>query len=152
MKRFQWYIMGSVLTAGLLGFAHEASGEDPAAELSTNSQCKPRMLKGNYVYANDGYIVTGPDRVPFAQAGHDLFRGDGTFTGSATVSTNGVFTRVVYSGTYTLAPDCSGTAMTTDNFGVTDHFDFFVTKNGEALTFIQTDAGYVTSTFEIRRD
>jgi len=152
MKRFQWYVMGSVLTAGLLGLAHEAFGGTPAAELSTNSQCKPSMLKGNYVYAGDGYIVRRSERVPFAQAGHDFFQGDGTFTGSETVSTNGEITRIVYSGTYTLEPDCSGTAKLTDNLGVTAHFDLFVTKNGTDLTFIQTDAGYVASTFEVRRD
>jgi hypothetical protein len=148
MKRFQWYVMGSVLTAGLLGLAHEASGGELTAEHSTNSQCKPRMLKGNYIYANDGYIVSESERVPFAQAGHDLFQGDGTFTGSATVSTNGEITRIVYSGTYTLEPDCSGTATLTDNLGGTAHFDFFVTKNGTELAYVQTDAGYVTSTFE----
>ncbi|WP_164008580.1 hypothetical protein [Pyxidicoccus trucidator] len=152
MKRFQWYVMGSVLTAGLLGIAHEASGEVPAAETSMNSACKPSMLKGNYIYANDGYIVSGSDQVPFAQAGHDFFKGDGTLTGAATINTNGVVTRIVYTGTYTVAPDCSGTATLLDNLGGTAHFDFFVTKNGAALAYVQTDAGYVTATFELRRE
>ncbi|PTL79753.1 hypothetical protein [Vitiosangium sp. GDMCC 1.1324] len=152
MKRIQWYVMGSVLTAGLLGLAHEAFGEALAVEPSMNSQCKPSTLKGKYVYENDGYIVSGSERVPFAQAGHELFPGDGTFTGSATVSTNGVITRIVYTGTYTLKPDCSGTATLTDTLGNTAHFDIFVTKNGESSAFIETDAGYVTSGFEIRRD
>ncbi|PTL79760.1 hypothetical protein [Vitiosangium sp. GDMCC 1.1324] len=152
MKRIQWYVMGSVLTAGLLGLAHEASGEALAVEPSTNSQCKPRMLKGKYVYANDGYIVSGSERVPFSQAGHDFFQGNGTLTGSATISTNGELTRIVYTGTYTLEPDCSGTLTLTDNLGGTTHWDIFVTKNGEDLTYIQTDAGVVTSGFETRRD
>jgi len=152
MKRFQWYVMGSVLTAGLLGLAHEAFGEAPVAEPSTNSPCKPRMLKGHYVYANDGYIVRGSERIPFAQAGHDLFQGDGTFTGSATVSTKGEITRIVYSGTYTIDPDCSGTATLTDNLGGTARFALFATKSGTDMTYIQTDPGYVTSTFELRRD
>ncbi|NMO18099.1 hypothetical protein HPC49_19220 [Pyxidicoccus fallax] len=152
MKRLQWYVMGSVLTAGLLGLAHEASGETLEAEHSANSQCRPRILKGHYVYATDGYIVSGSERVPFAQAGHDFFQGDGTFTGSATISTNGEITRVVYTGTYTLKPDCSGTATLTDNLGVTSHFDMFVSKNGTEVTYVQTDAGYVSSAFERRRD
>ncbi|MCY1078771.1 hypothetical protein [Archangium lansingense] len=152
MKLFQWYVMGSVLTVGLLGLAHEAFGEVPAAEASTSSQCGPGILKGNYVYANDGYIVSVSGQVPFAQAGHDLFQGDGTLTGASTVSTNGVITRIVYTGTYTVAPDCTGTATLTDNLGGTAHFDFFVTKNGTVLTYVQTDAGYVTATFELRRE
>ncbi|MFY0567482.1 hypothetical protein ACN28E_27165 [Archangium lansingense] len=151
MKRLQWYVMGSVLTAGLLGLAHEAFGGAPAAEVSSNTQCTPRMLKGTYVYANDGYIVTGSERVPFAQAGGEHFPGDGTLTGSATVSTNGEITRITYTGTYTVEPDCSGTATLTDNLGGTAHFDIFVTKNGESTSFIQTDPGYVTAGFEIRR-
>ncbi|RKI34166.1 hypothetical protein D7Y27_33765 [Corallococcus sp. AB004] len=57
-----------------------------------------------------------------------------------------------YSGPYTLKPDCSGTLTLTDTLGVTTHWDIFVTRNGEDLTFIQTDAGSVTSGFEIRRD
>ncbi|ATB41549.1 hypothetical protein CYFUS_007015 [Cystobacter fuscus] len=152
MKRFQWYVMGSVLTAGLLGVAHEASGEAPAAEPSMISQCKPSMLKGHYVYATDGYIVSGSEQIPFAQAGHDLFQGDGTLTGWATISTNGEITRIAYSGTYTLDPNCGGTATLTDNHGDTTHFDFFVTKNGANMTYVQTDAGYVSSAFELRRD
>ncbi|NOK16355.1 hypothetical protein [Corallococcus carmarthensis] len=152
MKRFQWYVMGSVLTAGLLGLAHDAYGEAPEEELSMHSQCKLSLLKGSYVYANTGFVVTGAERIPFAQAGRDVFRGDGTLTGSATVNTNGVSSRIVYSGTYTLDSNCRGTAKTTDNTGVTDHFDFFVTKNGETLAYVQTDPGYVTATFEVRRD
>lgn len=152
MKRLQWYVMGSVLTAGLLGLAHEAFGGDFEAEHSRNTQCRLRTLKGTYVYANDGYIVTGSERVPFAQAGRDFIHGNGTLTGSATVSTNGEITRITYTGTYTLEPDCSGTVTLTDNLGGTAHFDIFVTNNGESTTFIQTDAGYVTSGFEIRRD
>jgi len=152
MKRFQWYVMGSVLTVGLLGVVHEAAGEAPAAEPSMSSQCKPSMLKGNYVYATDGYIVTGSKQVPFAEAGHDVFHGDGTLTGWATDSTNGEITRSVYSGSYTLDADCSGTVTVTDNTGETTHFDYFVSKNGATLTYIQTDAGYVSSAFELRRD
>ena len=62
------------------------------------------------------------------------------------------FTRITYTGSYTLKRDCSGTATLTDNLGGTAHFDIFVTNNGESTTFIQTDAGYVTTGFEIRRD
>lgn len=152
MKRFQWYVMGSVLTAGLLGLAHEASGEALAEEPSMHSQCNPSILRGTYIYANNGFIVNGPTQIPFAQAGHDFFKGNGTFTGSATVNTNGEIARIVYSGTYTVKPDCSGNATFTDNLGGTAHFDFFVTKNGAELAYVQTDAGYVTATFERRRN
>ena len=110
------------------------------------------MLKGNYVYANSGYIVSGPTQLPFAQAGHDFFQGNGTLTGASTVNTNGEVTRIVYTGTYTVKPDCSGSATLNDNLGGTAHFDFFVTKGGEVLAYVQTDAGYVTATFELRRN
>lgn len=152
MKRFQWYVMGSVLTVGFLGLAHAASGEGLAEDPSMHSQCRPGMLKGNYVYANNGYIVSGPTQIPFAQAGHDFFQGNGTLTGAATVNTNGEVTRIVYTGTYTVKPDCSGRATLNDNLGGTAHFDFFVTKSGDALAYVQTDAGYVTATFELRRN
>jgi hypothetical protein len=152
MNRFQWYVMGSVLTVGLLGLAHEAFGEVPAEVSSTNSQCKPRMLKGSYVYANSGFVVSGSDQIPFAQAGRDVFYGDGTFTGAATVNTNGAVARIVYSGTYTLNPDCSGAATLTDNLGGISHFDLFVSNSGTVLTYVQTDPDYVTATFELRRD
>ncbi|ATB42191.1 hypothetical protein CYFUS_007668 [Cystobacter fuscus] len=152
MNRFQWYVMGSVLAAGLLGLAHEASGETLAVEPATNSQCKPRTLKGNYAYASDGYTLSGTERVPFSQAGHDFFQGDGTLTGAVTVNVQGELFRLTYSGTYTLEPDCRGTMTVIDNLGVTAHFDIFVTKNGSELSFLQTDAGNVTSGFEVRGD
>jgi hypothetical protein len=144
--------MGSVLAAGLLGLAYETSGEALAAESSTNPQCMLRTLKGNYAYASDGYTLKGTEMVPFSQAGHDFFKGDGTVTGAVTVNIQGELLRLTYSGTYTLEPDCSGTMTTTDNLGVPAHFDIFVTKNGSELSFIQTDAGNVTSGYEVRGD
>lgn len=72
-------------------------------------------------------------------------------TGWATLSTNGVAERVSYSGTYTVNPDCSGTTTLTDSEGNASHYDIFITNDGDNMTFVQTDPGYITAGFELRR-
>jgi hypothetical protein len=112
------------------------------------------MLRGIYVYAQDGFDIMGDtaaQRTPFAQAGKEFFDGNGKMSGSFTASQNGKIVRGTYSGTYTVNSDCSGTVTFTDNTGKTFHYDIFVEVGGTEFSFIQTDAGVVTAGFERRQ-
>jgi len=58
---------------------------------------------------------------------------------------------VTSTGTYTLEADCTGSSIFIDDVtGETSHFDHFVGRDGDELTFIQTDPGVVAGGSERR--
>jgi hypothetical protein len=111
-------------------------------------------LHGAYIYAQDGFTISGAtasQRTPFAQAGREIFKGDGTMSGIATANFNGAVVRVTYTGTYSVDADCTGSVTFTDNEGVVSHYDIAVEDGGTEFGFVQTDDGVVTAAFERRR-
>lgn len=116
--------------------------------------CTLGTLRGNYIYAVDGFLVAGgtaSERVPFAQAGREFFYGDGTMSGFGTLNVNGQVTRVAYSGTYTVDGDCTGSVVFTDNEGTVSHYDVAIEDGGAEFGFVQTDDNVVSAAFERRR-
>ena len=118
------------------------------------SGCSVGTLRGAYIYALDGFTIAGDEasqRAPFAQAGREIFNGDGTMSGIGTANFNGEVVRVTYDGTYTVAPDCTGAVTFTDGEGVVSHYDIAIENGGAEFGFVQTDPGVVTAAFERRR-
>jgi len=118
------------------------------------SGCSVGTLRGAYIYAQDGFTVSGEtasQRTPFAQAGREIFNGDGTMSGVGTANFNGAVTRLTYEGTYSVAADCTGSVTFTDGDGIVSHFDIAIVDGGAEFGFVQTDAGIVTAAFERRR-
>ena len=137
------------LVAGILALGGCGGSGSHAA-----TGCSVGSLRGAYIYAQDGFTISGntaSQRTPFAQAGREMFNGDGTMSGAATANFNGTVTRVTYAGTYDVAPDCTGTVTFTDNTSVVSHYDIAVEDGGAEFGFIQTDANIVTAAFERRR-
>ena len=147
------------MTRHLVGFAALATvlvtiagcgGSDSNAQ----SGCSAGTLRGAYIYAQDGFTITGAtasQRTPFAQAGREIFNGDGTMSGIATANFNGAVSRVTYRGTYTVQADCSGAVVFTDSDGVVSHYDIAIEDGGAEFGFVQTDANIVTAAFERHR-
>jgi hypothetical protein len=118
------------------------------------SGCSVATLRGAYLYAQDGFTIAGEtasQRTPFAQAGREIFNGDGTMSGVATANFNGGVVRVTYTGTYTVEADCTGAVTFTDGDGVVSHYDIAIEDGGAEFGFVQTDANVVTAAFERRR-
>jgi hypothetical protein len=118
------------------------------------SGCTVATLRGAYLYALDGFTIGGDmasQRAPFAQAGRELFRGDGTMSGIGTANFNGTLFHLTYAGTYTVEPDCTGTVTFSDNEGVVSHYDIAIEDEGAEFGFVQTDPNIVTAGFERRR-
>jgi hypothetical protein len=117
--------------------------------------CTEATLKGNYVYAYEGFQVMGEtaaQRIPFAFAGRDVWHGDGTMSGVGSGGTNGVPDGVsTYTGTYTLGADCTGSLVFTDSTGNATHWDLYVLNNGSLINYVQTDPGFVASGSETRQ-
>ena len=142
----------STLATAALALAYLAGCTD--APSSAQQGCSLATLEGNYIYAYDGFNVTGPtttDRLPFASAGHETYHGDGTVSGIATTSSNGVVTTAAYSGTYTVAANCTGTTSLVDENDVATHYAIVIQQNGLLVGYVGTDPNVVTAGYESRR-
>lgn len=143
-------IMLGIIALGYSSVAGCGGGGRSAAQ----EGCSLKTLEGHYVFAYDGFNVSGPtsaDRVPFASAGHETYSGDGAVSGFATTNTNGVVSAAAYSGTYTVAPNCSGTTTLTDANNVTTHYTIVIQQNGLVVGYVGTDPNVVTAGYESRR-
>lgn len=123
-------------------------------QAASKTSCRESSLKGYYIYAQDGFTVAGSEaaqRQPFAQAGREYYDGNGAVSGVYTASLNGKIVRGRYFGTYVIGPDCVGTVTFTDDQKQTFHYDIFSADGGDEFSFIQTDNGVVSASFERRR-
>ncbi|HYI11598.1 MAG TPA: hypothetical protein VEK57_21250 [Thermoanaerobaculia bacterium] len=117
-------------------------------------QCSAATLRGDYLYANDGFRVKGSDaraRTPFAEAGRETYDGAGKAKGAFTVSENGVVRRGTYTATYVIKADCTGSVTIVDNYKSTSHYDLYTTPTGDEVVWIQTDGGTVFAGSNRRR-
>ena len=117
-------------------------------------QCSAATLRGDYLYAQDGFQVKGTDaraRTPFAQAGRETYDGAGKAKGAFTVSENGVPKRGTYTATYTIKADCSGSITIVDSLKSTSHYDLYTIPTGDEVVWIQTDGGAVFAGWNRRR-
>jgi hypothetical protein len=140
--------------AVLVGVVASLTGCNGGGSSEAQGGCSLATLEGRYVFAYDGFNVSGPaaaNRLPFAAAGHETYSGDGEVEGFTTTNANGVVSGGAYSGTYTLAADCTGTTTLTDEFGVTTHYAIVAQQNGRVVGYVQTDANVVTAGYESRR-
>ena len=74
---------------------------------------------------------------PFAVGGMWRFHGDGTFDASDTFAVGGTSFPQVYSGTYSIKSDGTGTADFTSS-GLTHHRNLVIVNGGKTIEFIQT--------------
>ena len=140
-----------IAAAGCLLLAAAGCGGSAS---TAQSGCSLGTLRGAYIYAQDGFIIAGDtaaERTPFAQAGRELFNGDGTMSGMATENLAGVAGRITYTGTYIVQPDCTGSVTFTDSNSAVSHYDIAIENGGAEFGFVQTDANVVTAAFERRR-
>ena len=118
--------------------------------LHADSQvCTPAILRGGYGAGTTGLInsssnsddVTIPTFVPFVEAVHFVFDGNGKFSGSSTADYGGTIFPVTFTGTYTVMPNCTG-KLTADagNNGII-HRDLVIVDSGKEVDFVSTDPG-----------
>ena len=136
-------LLGLVYIGLHLGYSHSALAD---------MGCSNATLQGTYLFAYSGFQIVDGQQVPFVFTGQDRINGDGTLTGVNSFSVNGAIAKnVTYTGTYTINPDCTGTSITVDDgTGETAHFDLFIGRDGDAISFVQTDLGFVAASIERR--
>ena len=72
-------------------------------------ECSLSNAAGNYGYTSSGTIVN-PAVGPFTAVGHVTLTESGSFSGAQTTSIAGNLVAETLQGTYTVNPDCTGTA------------------------------------------
>src|SRR5262250_3144631 len=140
-RRMKTLIKSTLLSAALtFALGHAAWADD-------HKGCSDSTLRGLYVFNASGFNIVAGVAVPKAIVEFIRFNGDGTLTvPAATRSVNGVIARSPANGTgtYTLAPDCTG-SLTFGPPGPT--FDLFAAPRATRFRMIQitdpTQAGPV---------
>jgi hypothetical protein len=107
--------------------------------------CSTATLTGTYAYLLKGALYQATYGVfsPFADMGGLTADGKGNFTGSSSASVGGQILPRTITGTYSVNSNCTGQTTLTDNVVGTTHFNFTVLNNGQTITFIQADSGWV---------
>jgi hypothetical protein len=122
---------------------------------SPHGGCTLGTLSGTYVYSYTGFSVApNHDHIPFAVAGNGTYDGHGHTYGLSTSTTTdgkqGLATPVPYKGVYTIASDCHGTEVDTDDTGAVSHFSFFTNPTGNTSASVETDYGVVSTSVQTR--
>jgi hypothetical protein len=91
--------LGIILCSALLGFVQVVQARE----------CTVSDAAGRYGYTSSGSIVTPPVG-PFTAVGHVTFTESGTFSGAQTTSIAGNLVDEILQGTFTVNPDCTGSA------------------------------------------
>jgi hypothetical protein len=92
-------VKGMILLSALFAFARAAEA----------TQCRMSDVAGKYGYTSSGTVVN-PALGPFATVGHVTLTDTGTFSGTQTTSIGGNLFDETVDGTFTVNPDCTGTA------------------------------------------
>ncbi len=115
----------------------------PAVALA---DCGTSSIGGTYGFAVDGFgIEVGKklgSAVPVAVAGTYTFFADGTVKRVFTISASGEIGDATDSGSYTVNPDCTGSASINTPFGV-ETIKLTIIQGGKAVYFINATTGIV---------
>ena len=139
-------LLRSLLSRNLLAVAAFTGAFAPQALKAADELC-PReneTFHGTYVVSGTGTRVgVGP----LAAVGEIISDGDGHTLATYTASVNGAIHKgVTVTGIYTVNSNCTGSLAESDG----SHYDFVITGDGSAVSWIRTDTGFVTSGTEVR--
>src|SRR4030095_8055958 len=118
-----------------------APGTSATARAAADAQvCSVGMLRGLYLWTFDGYADLGGNLVPKAVMQGLRFNGDGTtFNPFGTVNIGGtiIIDAAGGVGTYTVAPDCTGTLSITNG----PSFNIYVGPGAQQVWTTQIGGG-----------
>ncbi len=114
--------------------AQELAGQDNPFDRAKTRQCVASALAGRFSYVFEGSIVgLGENRA----VGVIDIKADGTLSAADTSSLAGRVGKRTFTGTYTLNPDCTGSAVFTTGTGG----DLVVDDNGDGFKLIINTQG-----------
>jgi hypothetical protein len=113
------------------------AGPAPAA---LDSTCREGTLRGLYLWTLEGYQNFGGSPVPKDLIEGLRFNGDGTFSvpfGTVNIGGFIIINASGSQGTYTVAPDCTGTMSVTDG----PNFNIYIGPGAQQLWILNTGGG-----------
>jgi hypothetical protein len=114
----------------VVGSASDASA---VVRKTDPSSCSLATLHGTYLFAGDGWSVSGGSATATAVVGSERYDGTGHVQGIVTSSTNGAITRGTrYTATYTVVANCPGPETVTIS-GTAIHFDLYIAPSGTSF-------------------
>ena len=118
-----------------------AVGTSAPARAAVDGQvCSVGTLKGLYLATLDGYANIGGNLVPKTIMEGKHFNGDGTFIntfGTVNIGGTTILNTGGFGGTYTVAPDCTGTISVPNG----PSFNIYVGPGAQKLWVTQTAGG-----------
>ena len=132
---FSLVLVGSLSLVVPRWRAHAASG------------CSVSSLNGPFSFSTTGFFTNNGQLGLASNVGRILLDGTGNLSGSETASVNGTILRNFgFSGTYTVAQDCTGSAtLQPSTGGAPSPIDFVITANGTLLQLMYTIDGFSVS-------
>ena len=147
------FVFGVVFTGGqgssgiFVSSVQAADDDDDDNRGGCRTNCSLHSLKGCFGSTITGNLVGGPLAGPIAGVVLQKFDGEGGLTQVDTVSINGILVADGRSatGTYTVNPDCTGTA--TINFPAQPplQLNFVLVDHGRELRAVTTNPGLTTT-------
>jgi hypothetical protein len=115
------------------------------AAVDSLQNCANRVLTGRYAYQIQGTVFDPPPVIQAVFVGVVEFDGQGALRGSDFGSFSGQVVPRTFNGTYSVNPDCTGSAtlniLTGFPVGATFHLSIVLIDRGKSALFIQTDPG-----------
>jgi hypothetical protein len=128
----------------VLGLATLLAPAGSAPKAMAAEGCGQRSLHGAYGYAFQGQVIPpGTTEFDTAIAGRIVFDAHGGLSGYEWDSTNGFQETLTFTGSYSIQPDCTGTAALVNSNGRTDHIALGLVEGGQEFNFTVTDPGVV---------
>jgi hypothetical protein len=142
MKLVKGTIASLIFACALVSLVAAMAQRTPAAVRAEadGRVCSVGMLNGLYLVTFDGYQNVGGNLVPKAIMQGTRFNGDGTLINAfGTVNIGGfiIIDATGGVGTYTVAPDCTGTISITDG----PSFNMYVGPGAQQLWITQIGGG-----------
>ncbi len=115
----------------------------PAHVVKAQSGCTNATLDGTYGYVLRGFLLPHQG-APLSSAlvgattGIETFDGNGNTSGSETFNGAGSISHPTYTGTYSVNPDCTGSAIVNLSNGSTATAAFTIVDVGKEIEFLNT--------------
>ncbi len=146
MKRVTILVILAGLLAGMLVLVLRP-GTLP--KVHAQNSCTTTSFSGAYGYTFQGSFATDNGFLApastglFAAAGRLVADGRGNLSGAETSSSDGEISQRTYTGRYKVNSDCTGSASTIDNSGITTRCDFVIVGGGREVLVVEADPGTV---------
>ena len=120
--------------------ARAVAGQSAQSSPQTDQRkaCSIASLHGTFGFTATG-TVNGIG--PVARVGWETFDGKGNASGTATTSLNGSINPSTFTATYTVNPNCTGTATEDDSVIGVAHDDLVIVDAGREIRAISVDPG-----------